>query len=120
MGMQAVGIYLRSLREQAELTQEAAAALVGMSGKTVERWEAGKHEPALTTLRAYVKALSGSVERAITLLLDWREADQGDIHLVSSPLAKEDAEWFTSLSPERKRKVRALLDLMEADLPPHE
>ena len=68
--MQAVGLYLRSLRDAADLTQEEAANRVGLAAKTVERWEAGKNEPKVTELSAYVKAIGGSVQKMVSLLLD--------------------------------------------------
>lgn len=68
--MRDLGVYLRSLREaRPGLTQERAAALIGHNRRTVERWEAGKNEPPLTTIRAYVEALDGSLDHAIALLL---------------------------------------------------
>ena len=67
--MQAVGVYLKSLRQGLGLTQEEAASRVGLVAKTVERWEAGKHEPKLSELSAYVRALGGSVKRAADLLV---------------------------------------------------
>jgi transcriptional regulator with XRE-family HTH domain len=113
MGMKALGDYLRDLRVDAGFTQREAAALVPsartdgqMSYKTVERWEAGKHEPTLTILRSYVRALGGSVDRAVALLLS-RPTDAPD-----DELTPEEIEFFTSLSPARRRALRAA---MEAD-----
>ena len=68
--MQTVGMYLRGLRDIAGLTQSEAADLVGMSPKTIERWEAGRHEPKLTELQPYVRAINGSIQRVIDLLLE--------------------------------------------------
>jgi DNA-binding XRE family transcriptional regulator len=73
--MQAVGLYLRSLRDEAGYTQQEAADLVGSVAKTVERWEAGKHEPKVTELSAYVKAIGGSVQKMVSLLLDMSEGE---------------------------------------------
>jgi transcriptional regulator with XRE-family HTH domain len=113
MGMQALGNYLRELREAKDLTRKDAAALVSsfrtegtMSYKTVERWEFGRHEPTLTILRAYVRALGGSVDRAVALLLS-RPTNSPD-----DELTPEEIEFFTSLSPARRRALRAA---MEAD-----
>lgn len=106
--METVAPYLRALRTEAGLTQTEAAKRVGISYKTVERWEAGKHEPPASELAAYVKALGGEVTRVLRLLLD---AD-------AAPLTSEDETWFASLSPEQKQKARALLDVAEGRLPP--
>jgi transcriptional regulator with XRE-family HTH domain len=39
---------LKQLREQAELSQEALARLVGVSSKTVSNWERGTNVASLT------------------------------------------------------------------------
>ena len=65
--MQAIGLYLRELRYTAKLTQAEAGALVGVEGKTVERWEAGRNEPPASRLASYVESLGGSLAR----LVDW-------------------------------------------------
>lgn len=91
--------YLRQLRLDAGLTQPEAAARIGIHPKTVERWEAGKHEPPASELAAYVRALGGDVGQALRLLIG---ADQ-DV------LTDEEEVWFRSLSPAQKRRVRALL-----------
>lgn len=67
--MHDVGVYIASLRTQQKLSQEEAAQLIKVNRRTVERWEAGKNEPALTTLRDYVERLGGSIDYAIDLLL---------------------------------------------------
>jgi transcriptional regulator with XRE-family HTH domain len=111
MGMKALGDYLAQLREDAKLTQKQAAALVpstrtsgSMSSKTIERWEAGANEPTLTILRRYVKALNGSVDKAVALLLS-KPPEQ-----VDEELTPEELDFFTSLSPARRRNLRALLE----------
>lgn len=67
--MKAVAPYLRQIRQDAGLTQSEAADRVGIHSKTVERWEAGKHEPPASELAAYVKALGGEVGRLMRLLV---------------------------------------------------
>jgi transcriptional regulator with XRE-family HTH domain len=67
--MHAVGRYLRGLRDAKHLTQTEAAALIGANSKTIERWEAGSHEPKLSQLAAYVLALDGSLDEVITRLV---------------------------------------------------
>lgn len=74
--MVAVGVYLRSLRNAAGPSQEQAAKQIGIAAKTIERWEAGSHEPALTTLRPYLAALHGSVLRVIALLFSTAPEDE--------------------------------------------
>jgi transcriptional regulator with XRE-family HTH domain len=67
--MQALQSYLIATRTNAKLSQEAAADLVGITGKTVGRWESGENEPKMSELIAYIEAIGGSAYRAVDLLL---------------------------------------------------
>jgi transcriptional regulator with XRE-family HTH domain len=109
--MQAVGIYLRDIRGAAGLTQEEAARRGGVSTKTVERWEAGRTEPALTDLAAYVKALHGSVERVVSLLLG-QDVSRDQVVAEFAPHPDE--------TPEEADRLSRLLDLLERGVPPDE
>jgi transcriptional regulator with XRE-family HTH domain len=111
--MQAVGLYLRDLRVAEGLTQAEAADRAGVSTKSVERWEAGKVEPALTTLAAYVKALRGSVTRAVALLLG--DSDDVTREQVVSEFAPHPDE-----TPEEAARVNRLLDLLAQGVPADE
>jgi transcriptional regulator with XRE-family HTH domain len=68
--MQAVAVYLRTLRGLEGISQKAAGKRIKMSDKSVIRWESGGVEPPMTTLKKYVIALRGSVIRAMMLLFD--------------------------------------------------
>lgn len=68
--MIATGAYLRSLRDKQGLTQEAVASDMGISSRTLSRWENGETEPPATALAALVRLLNGSVADALALLLD--------------------------------------------------
>ena len=110
--MQAVGRYLRKLRADRRLTQEEAASLVGLTAKTIERWEAGKHEPRLTELSAYVHAIGGSVTAAVRLLVDLPEDSLGALDAVTpSELAA-----LEKLSPKKRRFILDLIDQFSSDL----
>lgn len=95
--MEAVGLYLRGLREDKRLTQAEAAALTKIASKTVERWEGGDHEPKMTQLEAYVKALGGSVAEVVRLLVGV------DISMESDELAV-----ISRLPPHQRRLVAEL------------
>lgn len=53
---------LKAARTAAGLTQEALARRADLSLPTVQRSEAGRHDPSLTTLLALVNALDVSLE----------------------------------------------------------
>lgn len=74
MGMQAVAPYLLGLRTTAGLTQDEAAALIGVAKKTIRRWEKAENEPALTELALYVERLGGEVQKVVEYLLDLKPA----------------------------------------------
>lgn len=106
MGMPAVSVYLRVLRDGRGLTQEQAAVKAGVSTKTVERWEAGKNEPTVSNLKQLVRVLQGSVEDAIFLLLsDDKEAADG----------RRAAEAWLRLSDEERAQIDSILANAPAD-----
>lgn len=45
-----IGKFLRSLRNEKELTQEQLAEKIGVSGRTVSRWETGSNLPDISVL----------------------------------------------------------------------
>ena len=61
-GKQILGTRVRTLREAADLTQEALAAAAGTGRATMVRLENGRHSPKLSTLRAIAQALGSPVE----------------------------------------------------------
>lgn len=50
MNQQQIGVFLKSLREEKGLTQEKLAEMLGVSNRTVSRWENGKNIPDLSIL----------------------------------------------------------------------
>lgn len=103
MGMVAVSVYIRLLREASGLSQEQAAARAKISAKTLGRWEKGEseHEPGVTKLKQLVKTLGGSSKDALQLL-------------VHDGSTREDAEWaaqtWLELSPEERNRVDNVLN----------
>jgi len=45
-----VGAFLKDLRKEKELTQEQLAEELGVSGRTISRWETGKNMPDISLL----------------------------------------------------------------------
>jgi transcriptional regulator with XRE-family HTH domain len=67
--MSQIGPRLKKARHEAGLTQEALAHAAGLSLPTVQRSEAGRHEPSLATVRA----LSGALDIDVSTLVDETE-----------------------------------------------
>ena len=50
MDSQKIGTFLRELRKEKNLTQEQLAEILGVSGRTVSRWETGSNMPDLSIM----------------------------------------------------------------------
>ena len=51
MDVQKIGAFLKELRKQNNLTQEQLGEKVGVTNKTVSRWETGKYMPPIECLK---------------------------------------------------------------------
>ena len=61
MNQYVTGAMIKSLREKCKLTQLQLAGRLGVSDKTVSKWETGKGYPDITLLEPVADALSVSV-----------------------------------------------------------
>ena len=59
------GKLIAALRKEANLTQEELGAKLGVSNKTVSRWENGNYMPDVETLRLLGKEFSVSIEELL-------------------------------------------------------
>ncbi len=50
MEQKKIGLFLKELREEKNLTQEALAEKLNVSGRTVSRWETGNNMPDISLL----------------------------------------------------------------------
>ena len=50
MDQQKIGSFLKSLRKEKGITQEKLAEELGVSGRTVSRWETGNNMPDISVL----------------------------------------------------------------------
>ncbi len=69
--VESLNFAIRKIRESLELTQEEFGALIGVSGKTVSRWELGQSEPTFTV--SQIKALLSVLERVGMAVADLPE-----------------------------------------------
>lgn len=123
--MVAVGTYLRTLRDKQGWSQDYVAKKIGVSQKTIERWEAGSHEPGITTLQPYVELVQGSLLRVMNFLLDPEAKPEAGRDAAYKDQAKQivtgDEEralmvQLASLSGERRRLAIDLIrQLLEAE-----
>lgn len=66
--MEAVGAYIRALRQERELSQVRLAELVGVSNNTIWRIEAGQQEPKGNQLAAILTIVKGRIDHVYELL----------------------------------------------------
>jgi transcriptional regulator with XRE-family HTH domain len=59
---QAVGKYLKTLREHLGKTQLDARDRLGVSVQTISRWEVGEHEPRSSLLDGYIAYVQGHMD----------------------------------------------------------
>ncbi len=60
-----MGRFISELRRKRGLTQEALGERIGVTGKTVSRWECGTYMPDLSALEALSKIFSVSIDEII-------------------------------------------------------
>ena len=83
MDVQKIGALLKELRKQNNMTQEQLGEKVGVTNKTVSRWETGKYMPPIECL----KLLSDIYQISINEILtgeklneeDYKEAAENNI-----------------------------------------
>ncbi|MDD6435863.1 MAG: helix-turn-helix domain-containing protein [Clostridiales bacterium] len=66
MNQYVTGTSIRKLRERSKLTQAALASKIGVSDKTVSKWETGKGYPDITLLEPLAETLKVSVTELIS------------------------------------------------------
>ena len=79
MDQEKIGILLRSLRVQKEMTQKELAEKLGLSGKTVSKWECGQGCPDVSVLPELAGILGISMEDLLSGQLPRAERDGGNM-----------------------------------------
>lgn len=72
---EAIGGYIKDLRQKAKMTQSELAARVGTHRPLVARIEAGQHVPTIETIVLYARALGVEPSRILALADDFGPAD---------------------------------------------
>ncbi len=71
----ATGKFISKKRKEKNLTQEQLAAKLGVSNKTISKWETGKCMPDYSV----VKSLCAELEITVAELMDGEEADEKSV-----------------------------------------
>ena len=69
MDVQKIGGFLKELRKQNNMTQEQLGERIGVTNKTVSRWETGKYMPPI----GHLKLLSDLYQISINEILTGKE-----------------------------------------------
>ena len=94
------GKLIASLRKEANLTQEELGAKLGVSNKTVSRWENGNYMPDVETLRLLGKEFSVSIEE----LLDGERLSAKKTEKTPDPFTPKERADFWRQNWKRENK----------------
>lgn len=91
MDQQKIGSFIADVRKEKGLTQSELAERIGVTNKTVSRWETGKYMPDLATIPTLCKELNISVNEFISgeHLNDIAFKDEADNNIISILKDKE-------------------------------
>lgn len=107
MGKQAVGAYLRVLREARQMSREILARKLKTNGSQIERIEAGGIDTRGSLLLRLVDVLKGNVEHLKQLFLDEQATADDGRRLAEEWLAGKSTS-STSLDEEIEALARSL------------
>lgn len=118
--MSAVGVYIKYLREDQDMTLLEVGNAIDMSDRIVSAWEKGRHQPKFEQLYNLVDHLGGvwdditilmrkgaKKEEALELAKRRRAGDKG--------FSPEERAYLESLSPEQKAALLAVARQMKRE-----
>lgn len=117
MDLQRIGIFLASLRREQQLTQEKLGEKLGVSGKTISRWETGVYLPPVEMLQALSELYGVSINELLSgeRLAAAMQAEKAEENLVAvlreSPFELRERQAFW-LRKWRKEHTGALVLLL--------
>jgi DNA-binding XRE family transcriptional regulator len=115
--MKAIGVYVRILRDDCQLTQAELADQVSLSEKSVRNIENGTHEPKITKLVEIVALLRGSTAHIARLMPPSASIELART-LASEVIGKtgftdEQREYLENLTPAQKRALLSVAQEMQ-------
>ena len=100
MNQEDIGKFIASLRKEKSLTQEKFAEILGVSNRSISRWENGHNMPDLSLL----KIISDELDVSISELLNGRRMNNDEMILL-----RDSINTILDLSnKEKKMKARKL------------
>ena len=96
MDQKKIGSFLKELRKEKGITQEQAAEELGVSGRTISRWETGSNMPDISLL----SDIAGFYEVSIPEIIDGERKSEK-----MNEEVKEVAEKLTDYASEEKERI---------------
>lgn len=101
MDIQKIGGFLKELRKQNNMTQEQLGERIGVTNKTVSRWETGKYMPPIECL----KLLSDLYQISINEILageklskeDYKEASENNIAYTLAQIEAKEKKFENTM-----------------------
>lgn len=92
MDMQKIGLFLAELRKEKNLTQDELGAQIGVTNKTISRWETGNYLPPVEMLQTLADTFGVSINE----ILNGERISDGNYKVISeqnikSALTKSDS-----------------------------
>ena len=81
------GNYIYNLRKKAKLSQEDLASYLGVTNKSISKWENGKNKPSLEILIKLAKLYNISIEKLLHLKIENKDKQIIKIVVTGSPCA---------------------------------
>lgn len=107
--MEAIGVYVRALRTESGLTQEALAREVSLSEKSIRNLENGTHEPKVTKLGEIIKLLRGSAVHVAQLMDPAASINQAlelaDEIIKQTGFTDDQRRYLEGLTPSQKQAL---------------
>ena len=115
MTVLAAMIYLKTLREARDLSQDVVAQAIGASKRQVGAWERGHADPASSSLAAYVRFVHASAEHVVSLLVNETATTEDGVQLASQWLEQSEQRHLGALdSTSIDDQLHELLDVLRA------
>lgn len=108
MNQLAIGQYITKKRKEKNLTQEQLSEKLGVSNKTISKWENGKCMPNYDTIKSLCKELGISVSE----LMDGEDADKNSVRLHDETQIMELIRRIQQLETEKNTMYGVLLVVM--------
>ncbi len=108
MNQLSTGKFISKKRKEKNLTQEQLAAKLGVSNKTISKWETGKCMPDYSV----VKSLCEELEITVAELMDGEEADEKSVRAYDDEQIMDLLRRIQSLEKQKNSLYGSLLIVM--------